>query len=173
MSDRTKIEASYADLWERIGVYQFQSEDNTKPIFSVDNPPPYISSTHLHAGHAMSFTQADIVVRYQRMKGSNIFYPLGFDDNGLPTERFVEKQHKVSGRKIGKQKFVELCLQETARQTETYRRLFKKLGISVDWSLSYSTIAPLAQRIAQRSFLDLLEKGLVERKKGPVIWCPQ
>ena len=121
----------------------------------------------------MSFTQADIVVRYQRMKGFNIFYPLGFDDNGLPTERFVEKQHKVSGRQIGKQKFVELCLQETARQTETYKRLFKKLGISVDWSLSYSTIAPLAQRIAQRSFLDLFKKGLVERKKGPVVWCPQ
>lgn len=173
MSNRTEIEATYADFWERNGVYQFQPEDTTKPIFSVDNPPPYISATHLHAGHAMSFTQADIVVRYQRMKGHNIFYPLGFDDNGLPTERFVEKQHKVSGRQIGKQKFVELCLKETARQTETYRRLFKKLGISVDWSLSYSTIAPLAQRIAQRSFIDLFQKGLVERKKGPVIWCPQ
>lgn len=166
------IESKWQDFWEKSGIYKFDRDDQTTPVFSIDTPPPYISSTHLHAGHAMSFTQADIVVRYMRMMGYNIFYPMGFDDNGLPTERFVERQYKIDQKKISKHDFVKMCLEETSKQSLVYQRLFKKLGISVDWSLGYSTIDPHCRKTAQLSFIDLYHKGLVEHKQGPVIWCP-
>lgn len=167
-----ELERKWQDFWEEEDIYRFNQNDQTSPVFSIDTPPPYISSTHLHAGHAMSFTQADVVVRYMRMMGFNIFYPMGFDDNGLPTERFVEKKHKIDRRKISKHDFVKMCLEETTKQGLVYKRLFKKLGISVDWTLGYSTIDPNCQKMSQMSFIDLYNKGLVEHKQGPVIWCP-
>lgn len=167
-----KVEQKWRTYWENKSIFRFNRADKKRPIFSVDTPPPYISATRLHAGHAMSFSQADFVVRYMRMMEYNVFYPMGFDDNGLPTERFVEKQYHIDRSKITKAEFRALCLKETQKQSLAYKRLFNKLGICVDWSLQYSTIDKLCRRIAQQSFLDLYRKGLVVRQKKPIIWCP-
>ncbi|MFA5777049.1 MAG: valine--tRNA ligase [Parcubacteria group bacterium] len=163
-------EKKWQDFWEKEGIYKFD-KNSKSPVFSIDTPPPYISSDSLHTGHAMSYTQAEIIVRYHRMKGENIFYPMGFDDNGLPTERFVEKKYKVDKSKITRQEFVELCLKETREGGKKYEELWRRLGLSVDWSLLYSTISPLAQKISQRSFLDLYQKGRIYRADRPTLWC--
>jgi valyl-tRNA synthetase len=169
--DHKEAEAAIQKFWEEEKIYRFDPQDQEREIYSVDTPPPYVSADHLHVGHAMSYSQAEFIVRYQRMKGKNIYYPMGFDDNGLPTERFVEKKHKVNKGKINRKDFVALCLEETERGAQTYRHLWKTLGISVDWSLSYSTINPHCQKTAQKSFLDLFEKGFIERREEPIIWC--
>lgn len=165
-------EKKWQDFWDKEGVYKFD-KDSEKPVFSIDTPPPYISSDSLHTGHAMSYTQAEIIVRYHRMKGENVFYPMGFDDNGLPTERFVEKKYKIDKSKITRKEFVELCLRETKEGGKKYEELWRRLGLSVDWSLLYSTINPLSQKISQRSFLDLYRKGKIYREEAPTFWCTQ
>ena len=167
----SEAEKKWQDFWAEKEIYKFHPEQKGK-IFSVDTPPPYVSAAHLHVGHAMSYTQAEFVVRYKRMRGFNVFYPMGFDDNGLPTERFVEKKYKIDKNKITKKEFVDLCLKETAEGGKVYKDFFTKLGISVDWSLLYSTINEHSQRIAQKSFIDLYKKGEVKYENIPVIWCP-
>src|SRR5437763_15722099 len=92
--DHRLIEAAVRALWEEHDVYRFDGEASG-PVFSVDTPPPYVSASHLHVGHAMSYSQPDFVVRYRRMRGERVFYPIGFDDNGLPTERYVENLHGI------------------------------------------------------------------------------
>lgn len=163
-------EKKWQDYWEKEGIYKF-NPDSKLPVFSIDTPPPYISSDSLHTGHAMSYAQAEIIVRYHRMKGENVFYPMGFDDNGLPTERFVEKKYKINKSKITRKEFVELCLRETKEGGKKYEELWRRLGLSVDWSLLYSTIDPLSQKISQRSFLDLYQKGKIYQAKRPTLWC--
>ena len=157
-------------FWEKEGIYKF-NEGSDKPVFSVDTPPPYVSADHLHVGHIMSYSQAEFVVRYKRMKGFNVYYPMGFDDNGLPTERFVEKKHKINKTKITRSEFIKICLEETKKGAETYKKLWTLLGISVDWTKTYSTIDTHCRRISQESFLDLYEKNLVYKAKKPVLWC--
>jgi valyl-tRNA synthetase len=164
-------EEKWREFWEKEGIYNFNPSSKGK-VFSVDTPPPYLSAAHLHAGHAMSYTQAEFVVRYKRMRGFNIFYPMGFDDNGLPTERFVEKKYNVDKAKITRSEFIKLCLDETAAGSKVYKDFFSRLGISVDWSLLYSTIDERSQSVAQRSFIDLYKKNLIDYRKEPVIWCP-
>ena len=88
------VEPRVRKLWEEEKIYNYDPE-SLNPCFSVDTPPPYVSSDHLHVGHAMSYSQAEFIVRYKRMCGHNVFYPMGFDDNGLPTERYVEKKYKI------------------------------------------------------------------------------
>lgn len=169
--DPKKVEKKWQDFWEKEKIYRFDP-DSPSPIFSIDTPPPYISADFLHVGHAMSYTQAEIIIRYHRMKGENIFYPMGFDDNGLPTERFVEKKYKIDKSKITRKEFVELCLKETAEGGKIYEELWRRLGLSVDWSLLYSTINPFSQKIAQRSFIDLYQKKRIYRDESPTFWCP-
>ena len=164
------FEPKMRELWNRNQVYRYNPHSK-KACFSIDTPPPYVSSSHLHAGHAMSYTQAEIIVRFKRMQGYEIYYPMGFDDNGLPTERFVEKKYRVSRNNISRKEFIALCLQETAEGIRVYRRLWNELGISVDWSLSYSTIDKKSQRTAQKSFIDLFRKGLIQRRSEPGLWC--
>ena len=141
-------------------------------IYSIDTPPPYVSAAHLHVGHAMSYSQAEFIVRYQRMRGRNVFYPMGFDDNGLPTERFVEKKYGINKAHTTRSEFRELCLKETGEIAVGYERFWRKLGLSVDWRLRYSTIDDHCRRTAQRSFLDLHAKGRVYRSEEPVFWDP-
>lgn len=141
-------------------------------IFSVDTPPPYVSASHLHVGHIMSYSQAEFIVRYKRMQGYRVFYPIGFDDNGLPTERFVEQKYKVDKSKISRSDFIKLCLKETKLGAQTYKNLWRLLGISVDWTKTYSTIDKHSQRISQWSFIDLYKKGKIIRREGPIAWCP-
>lgn len=170
--DHRAVEARVRALWQERDVYR-HDRTRTGPVFSVDTPPPYVSAAHLHVGHAMSYSQPDFVVRYRRMRGDRIFYPMGFDDNGLPTERYVEQAHQVRARDLPRAEFVELCLAETRRVAATYERLWRQLGLSVDWSLRYSTIAPASQRVAQQAFLELYERGHVTRAADPILWCPE
>lgn len=163
-------EEYWRKFWEQEGIYKFD-EGSEKPVFSVDTPPPYVSADHLHTGHIMSYSQAEFVVRFKRMKGFNVFYPMGFDDNGLPTERFVEKKYKVNKSRISRSEFIKICLDETQKGAETYKKLWATLGISVDWSKTYSTINEHCRRISQLSFLDLYKKKLAYKAKKPALWC--
>jgi len=166
-----ETEAKWGKFWEQKKIFKFNPKKRGK-VYSIDTPPPYISSDHLHVGHAMSYTQAEVMVRYHRMLGKNIFYPMGFDDNGLPTERHCEKKFKIDKSKITRQEFVDLCLSETKVGSKAYTDLWKSLGLSVDWSLLYSTIAPNAQKVGQLSFIDLYKKGRIYQDYGPIFWCP-
>lgn len=168
--DPNLVEKKWQDFWEKEKIYAFDP-DSKNPVFSIDTPPPYISADSLHVGHAMSYAQAEIIIRYRRMKGENIFYPMGFDDNGLPTERYVEKKYKINKSKITRKEFVKLCLKETAEGGKMYESLWRSLGLSVDWSLLYSTISPLAQKISQRSFINLFKKKRIYREDSPTFWC--
>ncbi len=164
-------EQELREFWRKEKIYAFDTHDTTRPVFSVDTPPPYVSADHLHAGHIMSYSQAEFVVRYKRMRGYNVFYPMGFDDNGLPTERYVEKKHKIKHKEsISRSDFVSICLEETAKGAQNYRDLWELLGISVDWSKTYSTINDHSQKISQWSFLDLYKKGLIKREEQPIMW---
>ena len=110
--DHTLAEPRWAAFWEEAGIYRYHPESEA-PVFSIDTPPPYASAAHLHVGHAMSYTQAEIILRQRRMQGYNVFYPMGFDDNGLPTERYVETKYAIDKFKITRAEFIQLCLRET------------------------------------------------------------
>lgn len=167
--DHELVEKQSKDLWQDSKVYDYDPEAD-KEVFSIDTPPPYVSAAHLHVGHAMSYSQAEFMVRYKRMQGYNIFYPMGFDDNGLPTERYVEKTHNVNKKIISREDFRKLCLEETRKGGEVYEELWRSLGLSVDWNLKYSTINEHCRITAQKSFMDLYKKDLVERSDEPVLW---
>lgn len=168
--DPKEIEPRIQKFWEENAIFKFDPASD-KPTYSIDTPPPTLSG-YIHMGHVLSYSQAEFVARYQRMRGKNVFYPMGFDDNGLPTERFVEKKYKVNVKKLGREEFVRLCLKETEIGGANYRNVWTTLGISVDWGLLYSTINRRCQRISQRSFLDLYRQGRMERRNEPAIWCP-
>ncbi len=163
-------EEHWRSFWDKESIYRFD-EKSEKPIFSVDTPPPYVSAEHLHAGHIMSYSQAEFIVRYKRMRGFNVYYPMGFDDNGLPTERYVEQKYNIDKSKISRKDFVKKCLEETKIGAKNYKDLWRSLGISVDWTKTYSTINEHCQKISQWSFLDLYNKKKIYRKEAPVLWC--
>ena len=139
--------------------------------YVIDTPPPTVSGT-LHVGHVYSYTQADIIARFWRMRGRNVLYPIGWDDNGLPTERLVEKVKKVRGGSMAREEFVALCRQVIPEYEDQFRHLFSRLGLSVDWSREYQTISDESRAISQLSFLDLFDKGLLERRLEPTLWDP-
>jgi valyl-tRNA synthetase len=170
--DHRAMEAQVRRLWDELDSYRFD-RDGTGPVFSVDTPPPYVSAAHLHVGHAMSYSQPDFIVRYRRMRGDRVFYPMGFDDNGLPTERYVEQAYGVRAADLPRAEFVARCLAETARTAQRYEEVWRRLGLSVDWSLRYSTIDDRCRRTAQTSFIRLYEAGHVRRAEDPVLWCPE
>ncbi len=167
--DHPTLEEECRTLWEESGIYRY-NPDAEGELFSVDTPPPYVSAAHLHVGHAMSYAQAEFVIRYQRMRGRKIFYPMGFDDNGLPTERFVEKKYKINKRKTTRTEFRALCLEETRQGAELYEKLWRALGLSVDWTQRYSTIDDHCRRTSQRSFIELYQAGRIHRSSEPVLW---
>ena len=170
--DHRAVEAAARALWESHDAYRYD-RNGYGPVFSVDTPPPTVSAAHLHVGHAMSYSQPDFIVRYRRMRGERVFYPIGFDDNGLPTERYVEQAYRVRAVDMPRAEFVALCLAETQRTAETYEDLWRRLGLSVDWSLRYSTIDLRCQRTAQTSFVTLYDAGYLRRAQDPVLWCPE
>lgn len=165
-----EVEEKWREYWKEENIYRF-TPDSGKPVFSIDTPPAYISAEQLHVGHAMSYSQAEFIVRYKRMRGFNIFYPMGFDDNGLPTERFVESKYKINKSDIKRDEFIKLCLRETKIGGEKYKEHWQALGISVDWSMTYSTIDPRCRKTSQLSFKELYDKGLIERRNDLVQWC--
>ena len=126
-------------MWEREDTYQITT-DESSPLFSIDTPPPSVSGS-LHIGHIFSYTQTDIIARYKRMSGYAVFYPFGFDDNGLPTERHVEKKCKVVAYKMERSAFIALCLEQTKHVEQQFTFLWQRIGLSVDWNSCYSTIS--------------------------------
>ena len=163
------IEPEIKELWQKENTYSF--EPDSKKVFSIDTPPPTISGS-LHVGHIFSYTHADFIARFKRMKGFAVFYPFGFDDNGLPTERFVEKKRKVSPFGIGRSEFIKVCLEETAESEKNFKALWQSAGLSVDWKMWYSTISKNVRKISQESFIKLYEKGFIYRKNEPALYCP-
>lgn len=156
-------------FWEEKKIYKFK---NKEPIFSIDTPPPYASAGHLHVGHALSYTQFEMVARIRRMAGFNVYFPPGFDNNGLPTEKYVEEKFNIDKSKTNRSDFRKLCLKEAAKVEKIYAdKVFKALGHSYDWDLLYTTISPEAQKISQTVFLKLHKKKDCYRKEEPTLWC--
>ncbi len=169
--DFSKIEKEMQEFWQRENTYKFD-ENAGGEIYSIDTPPPTVSGS-LHIGHLFSYTQAEIIARFRRMQGENVFYPFGFDDNGLPTERLVEKDRNIKAHTMVRSEFVSLC-QDTAQNYENeFMEFWKSLGFSVDWDNSYQTISPGVCKISQSLFLDLVRKNKAYAKNSPVLWCTQ
>ncbi len=158
-------------LWQKSGTYHFSIEASA-PVYSIDTPPPTVSG-NLHLGHAYSYSQTDFIARFWRMNGYNVFYPMGFDDNGLPTERLVEKRMHITAPQVGRRAFIQKCLEVSEEVEKDYRALWQRLGLSIDWRYSYRTIDDLSRRTSQLSFLELYRKGLAYRREAPTIWCPE
>ncbi|MEW6295158.1 MAG: valine--tRNA ligase [Candidatus Diapherotrites archaeon] len=164
-------EKKWAQYWEKEQIFKFDL-NSEKPLYVIDTPPPTVSGL-IHVGHAFSYAQAEFIARYKRMKGFNVFYPFGFDDNGLPTEKFVERERKIKATEMPRKDFVKLCLEETAKAEKEFRKTWNSIGISCDWSQFYSTISPEVQRLSQHSFIELYEKGREYRKEAVTLWCPE
>ncbi len=169
--DYKQIEKEMQKLWREEAVYKFDAE-STKEIYSIDTPPPTVSGS-LHIGHIFSYVQAEMIARFKRMQGYNVFYPFGFDDNGLPTERLVEREEGVIAKDMPRSEFISKCITTTTKYETEFKNLWKSLGFSVDWSLQYETINPRVRRISQRSFIRLFNEGKAYMKESPVLWCTE
>ena len=194
------LETKWGETWETQGTYRFDRADavarGSGAVFSVDTPPPTASGS-LHIGHVFSYTHMDLAARFQRMRGQSIFYPMGWDDNGLPTERRVQNYYGVrcdpslpyepgfvppqqggegsSGKAadqvpVSRRNFIELCEALTAEDEKQFEDLWRQLGLSVDWSLTYRTIGAEAQATAQRAFLRNLARGEAYQADAPTLW---
>ena len=183
------LEARWQQRWEADGLYRF---DRTRPrdeVYAIDTPPPTVSGS-LHVGHVFSYTHTDLVARFKRMRGKAVFYPMGWDDNGLPTERRVQNYYGVRCDpslsydaafvppdkppkvpiSVSRPNFIELCHRLTAEDEKAFEHLWRSLGLSVDWTMTYATIDRRAQRISQAGFLRLLARGLAYQVEAPTLW---
>jgi len=162
-------EKFWQEQWGASDVYNFRDDQPRDKTFVIDTPPPTVSGV-LHMGHIFSYTQADFVARYQRMSGKDVFYPMGFDDNGLPTERLVEKIKGVRGSAMPRAEFVSLCREVVKDAENDFRTLFKSTALSVDWTREYQTISDDVRKLSQASFVDLLKKNEAYRDFRPTYW---
>ncbi len=172
-----EAEPRLARLWAETDLYAYatDSTDSTAPTaltYTIDTPPPTVSG-EMHIGHCYSYTQADVIARYHRMCGERVFYPMGFDDNGLPTERFVEKTIKRKATEMEHTAFIARCMEQIQQTEARFESLCRRLGLSVDWHLRYSTITPQAQRVSQWSFIQLYRAGRAYTQTAPTLWCPE
>ena len=169
--DAQSSEEKWQKYWEDNKIYKFDPKTK-KEIFSIDTPPPTVSGK-MHIGHARSYSQQDFVARYKRMKGFELFFPFGTDDNGLPTEKLIEKTKKVKATKMDRDEFIKLCLKTLDEELRPeYLSDWKRIGFSADFNIFYSTINEKSRKISQKAFLDLVKKERVYRKASPVIWDP-
>lgn len=166
-----EAEKKWQDFWQEKGVYHWQDDKPRAETFVIDTPPPTVSGV-LHMGHIFSYTQADFIARYKRMKGFDVFYPMGFDDNGLPTERLVEKVTKKRASDYTREEFIKVCEEVVEDAEKEFENLFNSIALSVDWRQKYETISERSRKISQLSFLDLYNKGHVERRYQPMYWDP-
>ena len=166
--DSSILEEKHLDYWQKNNIYKFK-EDSKNKIFSIDTPPPTVSGK-MHMGHAYSYAQTDFIARYKRMKGYNVFYPFGTDDNGLATEKLVQKQERVNLRKVPRQEAILICQDFLKKERPLFLKDFKRLGLSADFNINYSTIDSHSRKISQKTFIELAKKGLIYRKEGPVMW---
>jgi valyl-tRNA synthetase len=158
-------------FWQEQGINHFDPASEA-PVYSIDTPPPTVSGS-LHLGHIYSYSHPDFIARFWRMNGRNVFYPMGFDDNGLPTERLVEKRLGLRAHEIGRTAFIQKCLELSRDVEQEYQAVWQRLGLSIDWRYTYRTIDERSRRLCQQSFLDLYRRGLVYRREAPAIWCPE
>ena len=187
------VEQKLQQKWGHEKTYAYQ-ERSKKEDFVIDTPPPTVSGS-LHIGHIFSYTQTDMIARFQRMSGKNVFYPMGWDDNGLPTEKRVQnlyaiqcdphldydphfKAQKTKDKKplykaVSRQNFLEVCKQQVLEDEVKYKELWSHIALSVDWRQTYKTISPYTQSLAQHSFIGLYHKNLVENRLSPVLWDTQ
>jgi valyl-tRNA synthetase len=187
------IEARWADQWDHDGIYRFDRSAVREQVFAIDTPPPTVSGS-LHMGHVFSYTHTDTVARFQRMRGKAVFYPMGWDDNGLPTERRVQNYFGVRcdvaqpyadgfeppfrgdppkdhhAVPVSRPNFLELCDELVAIDEQVFENLFRRLGLSVDWSLLYATIDERSRRISQRAFLRNVARGEAYSQEAPTMW---
>ncbi|MCH7910833.1 MAG: class I tRNA ligase family protein, partial [Candidatus Hydrogenedentes bacterium] len=186
------MEARWKDQWQQDDIYAWDPTRSRDETFVVDTPPPTVSGA-LHVGHLFSYSHQDFIVRYQRMRGKNIFFPIGWDDNGLPTERRVQnlfnakcdpglpydpelKLERVTKKKkgdalpISRRNFIELCDEVVVEDEAAFKNLWTRLGMSYDWDQEYETINEHCRRISQYSFLELHEKDEVYQSERPVMW---
>ncbi len=176
--------------WEENGIFKFD-KDSTKESFVIDTPPPTVSGS-LHIGHIFSYTQTDIQARYNRMLGKNVFYPIGWDDNGLPTERRVQNYFNIAcnptipyengftpvhnpkdkspRKEISRENFIEACEVLVEDDEKVFENIFRSIGISYDWDYTYTTISPHCRKVSQLSFLDLIAKGKAYNREMPGMW---
>ncbi len=191
--DSDAAEKKWHLFWENNDTYRYVPSSEDVARFVIDTPPPTVSGS-LHIGHVFSYTHTDMIVRYRRMIGDSIYYPMGWDDNGLPTERRVQnyyhvqcdpslpyeenlqveaanaKTRKNSARRVSRRNFIELCNTLTLEDEKAFKELWQKAGLSVDWQETYATIDDRARKIAQLSFLDLYEKGHIYNIESPTMW---
>jgi len=186
------LEAALTRRWLDEGTYKFNRETTREQVYSIDTPPPTASGS-LHVGHMFSYTQTDVLARYQRMTGKNVFYPMGWDDNGLPTERRVQNYYGVrcdpaipydAGYRppsqpaknqrdfdvVSRRNFIELCEELAVEDEKVFENLFQTLGLSVDWDLTYRTIDDKSRAISQRAFLANLAAGDAYMAEAPTLW---
>lgn len=166
-----QAEKQMQNFWKDNSIYSYDPESHSE-TYSIDTPPPTVSGS-LHIGHIFSYTQAEMIARFKRMQGYNVFYPFGFDDNGLPTERLVEKEEGIIAKNLQRSEFIKKCIATTAKYEREFKDLWQSLGFSVDWSLQYETINPMVQRISQKSFIRLFKDGKAYMKESPVLWCTE
>lgn len=169
--DFKQVEKEMQNFWNENSIYSFDYESKEE-IYSIDTPPPTVSGS-LHIGHIFSYTQAEMIARFKRMQGYNVFYPFGFDDNGLPTERLVEKDEGIIAKNLPRSEFIKRCVVTSSKYEKEFKDLWQSLGFSVDWSLQYETINPMVQRISQKSFIRLLKDKKAYMKESPVLWCTE
>jgi valyl-tRNA synthetase len=191
--DAENVERELNERWQSEGLYHYDPSRPRDETFVVDTPPPTVSG-NLHIGHVFSYTHTDVIVRYKRMRGLNIFYPMGWDDNGLPTERRVQnhyhvrcdpslpyeeglelepasaKAKKKPPRMLSRPNFIEACETLTKEDEKAYLALWQRLGLSVDWRQEYSTVGAHCRKVAQMSFLDLFGKGHLYSSDAPTLW---
>src|ERR1700693_4460053 len=186
------LEAKWGEWWEAGGTYRFDRTKARDQVYSIDTPPPTVSGS-LHVGHVMSYTHTDVIARYKRMAGLEVFYPIGWDDNGLATERRVqnyfgvrcdpsvpfdpafdaselERPDDAEALPISRPNFIDLCHRLTAEDERAFERLIPTPALSVDWTTMYTTIGEGSRRASQRAFLHLLERGLTYRAEAPTMW---
>jgi valyl-tRNA synthetase len=183
------LEAAWIDRWDEEGTYRFDPDVTRADVYSIDTPPPTVSG-NLHIGHIFSYTHTDLIARYWRMRGKDVFYPMGWDDNGLATERRVENYFGVRGDAdlaydpffeppatagtekvpVSRRNFVELCQRLTTLDEQAFKHVFRTLGASIDWSMEYTTVSAHAQEVSQRGFLEMLERGEAYSTVAPTLW---
>lgn len=162
-------ELKWQKFWQENEIYKFGKKNN-RPTFSIDTPPPTVSG-ELHIGHVMGFSQADMYARYQRMLGKNLYYPLGFDNNGLPTELLVEKKKNIRAHTLPREEFTKIALDLVKDYNQSYRDMMVSTGMSCDLSLGYNTIDERSQKTSQKSFIELAKNGHAYRDDRPSPWC--
>ena len=184
------LEATWSTRWKDDDTYRFDRTQPRENVYSIDTPPPTVSGS-LHVGHVFSYTHTDLIARYQRMRGKSVFYPMGWDDNGLPTERRVQNYYGVRCDPslpydadftppekpdpkrqvpISRPNFIELCEQLVEQDEEVFEQLWRTLGLSVDWSQHYTTIGPKSQTVSQRAFLRNFARGEAYLQEAPTLW---